>query len=157
MPVPPHREHAAGFEIPAFPAALSMPASIALACLPEGRKSSRIHAGSMQEISGKVEMYVIIWKFEVHPGKVDAFVAAYKGDGAWAQLFAEAEGFIGTELLRSVDIDNRAEFVTIDRWQSSEDFARFRAQFDTLYRTLDTQWEGMTLNERKLGTFVNQG
>ena len=32
---------------------------------------------------GKVEMYVILWKFEVHPEKVDAFVAAYKSEGAW--------------------------------------------------------------------------
>jgi heme-degrading monooxygenase HmoA len=111
----------------------------------------------MQETDGKVEMYVILWKFEVHPEKVEAFVAAYKNDGAWAQLFAQAEGYLGTELLRSLDADGRAQFVTIDRWQSSEHFARFRAQFDTPYRTLDTQCEGMTLNERKLGTFVSEG
>ena len=106
---------------------------------------------------GKVEMYVILWTFEVHPEKVDAFVAAYKSEGAWAQLFAQAEGYLGTELLRCIDGDGRAEFVTIDRWQSSEHFAQFRTQFDTRYRTLDTECEGMTLNERKLGTFVSEG
>jgi heme-degrading monooxygenase HmoA len=107
--------------------------------------------------SGKVEMYVILWTFEVHPEKVDAFVTAYKSEGAWAQLFAQGEGYLGTELLRSIDVDGRAQFVTIDRWQSSDHFAQFRAQFDTRYRTLDTQCEGMTLKERKLGTFVSEG
>jgi heme-degrading monooxygenase HmoA len=106
---------------------------------------------------GKVEMYVILWKFEVDPEKVDAFVAAYNSEGVWAQLFAQAEGYLGTELLRSVDSDSRAQFVTIDRWQSSAHFDRFRTQFDTLYRTLDTQCDGMTLKESKLGTFVREG
>jgi heme-degrading monooxygenase HmoA len=102
-------------------------------------------------------MYVILWKFEVHPEKVADFVAAYKCDGVWAQLFAQAEGYIGTELLRSIDGDGRAQFLTIDRWQSSAHFDQFRTQFDTRYRTLDTQCDGMTLNERKLGTFVSEG
>jgi heme-degrading monooxygenase HmoA len=111
----------------------------------------------MQKQRGKVEMYVVLWKFEVHPEKVDAFVAAYKSEGAWAQLFAQAEGYLGTELLRSIDGDGRAQFLTIDRWQSSAHFDRFRTQFDTPYRTLDTQCDGMTLKERKLGTFVSEG
>jgi heme-degrading monooxygenase HmoA len=106
---------------------------------------------------GKVEMYVILWKFEVHPEKVDAFVAAYKSEGAWAQLFAQAEGYLGTELLRSFDGDGRTQFVTIDRWQSSAHFDQFRTQFDTRYCTLDTQCHGMTLKERKLGSFVSKG
>jgi heme-degrading monooxygenase HmoA len=111
----------------------------------------------MQETDVKVEMYVILWNFEVRLEKVDAFVAAYKSEGVWAQLFAQAEGYLGTELLRSIDGDGGAQFVSIDRWQSSAHFDRFRTQFDTRYRTLDTQCDGMTLKERKLGTFVSQG
>jgi hypothetical protein len=41
-------------------------------------------------------MYVILWEFVVPPEKVGAFVAAYKTDGAWAKLFAQAEGYLGT-------------------------------------------------------------
>jgi hypothetical protein len=48
-------------------------------------------------------MYVILWEFVVPPEKVDAFIAAYKDDGAWAKLFAQAEGYVGTELLRSAE------------------------------------------------------
>jgi heme-degrading monooxygenase HmoA len=97
-------------------------------------------------------MYVIFWEFVVRPEKVDA----YGSEGPWAQLFAQAEGYLGTELLRSIEGEGRAQFVTIDRWQSSEHFTQFRTQFDTQYRTLDTQCDGMTLKERKLGTFVSE-
>ncbi len=48
-------------------------------------------------------MYIIVWEFVVRPEKVTAFVAAYQSDGAWAKLFAQADGYIGTELLHSTD------------------------------------------------------
>jgi heme-degrading monooxygenase HmoA len=99
-------------------------------------------------------MYVIVWEFVVGPEKVGAFVAAYKSDGAWAKLFARADGYIGTELLHSTDSGQAATFVTIDRWKTPEDFARFQEHFGTEYRLLDTQLEGLTLRERKLGTFI---
>jgi hypothetical protein len=80
-----------------------------------------------------------------------------KREGDWAQLFAQAEGYLGTELLSSADTSQQQVFITIDRWQSVGHFAQFEAQFDTQYRTLDTQCDGMTLKERKLGTFVSEG
>jgi heme-degrading monooxygenase HmoA len=100
-------------------------------------------------------MYVILWEFVVRPEKVDAFVAAYKSDGAWAKLFAQADGYIGTALLASTDGDQAATFVTIDRWKGAEDFTRFQEHFGAEYRRLDTQLEGLTSHERKLGTFIS--
>jgi heme-degrading monooxygenase HmoA len=97
-------------------------------------------------------MYVILWEFVVPPEKVDAFIAAYKDNGAWAKLFAQAEGYVGTELLCSTD---EARYITIDRWQHAEDFTRFQEQFGTQYRALDTQLQGLTVHERKLGMFVS--
>jgi len=101
-------------------------------------------------------MYVIVWEFVVRPEKVTAFVAAYKPDGAWARLFTQADGYIGTELLRSTDSDQAATFVTIDRWKTAEGFARFQERFGSDYRRLDTQLEGLTSRERKLGTFLSE-
>ena len=97
-------------------------------------------------------MYVILWEFVVSPEKVDGFIAAYKDDGAWAKLFAQAEGYVGTELLRSA---GGASYITIDRWQHAEDFTRFQEQFGTQYRALDTQLQDLTVSERKLGMFVS--
>ena len=100
-------------------------------------------------------MYVIVWEFVVRSEKVDAFVAAYKSDGAWAKLFAQADGYIGTELLSARDRDHM-KYVTIDRWKTAEDFTRFQERFGAEYRRLDTQLEGLTISERKLGTFVSE-
>jgi heme-degrading monooxygenase HmoA len=97
-------------------------------------------------------MHVIMWKFVVKPDKIHDFVAAYKATGDWAKLFGLANGYEGTELLSSTDSADR--FVTIDRWRSLDDFARFQQQFGEQYRTLDRQLEGFTLSERKLGTFT---
>src|ERR1700729_1048733 len=66
IPVPPQSEQsAAGF------AALSMPASIALA-----RRPFRLPRAAVahRHLRGKVEMYVILWEFVVLPEKVDAFI-----------------------------------------------------------------------------------
>ena len=97
-------------------------------------------------------MHVIMWEFVVKPDKIQDFVAAYKATGDWAKLFGLANGYEGTELLSSTESADR--FVTIDRWRSLDDFARFQQQFGEQYRTLDKQLEGFTLSERKLGTFT---
>jgi hypothetical protein len=55
-------------------------------------------------------MYVILWEFVVQPEKVHAFVAAYKSDGAWAQLFAQSDGYLGTALLSSTNSNQQPTF-----------------------------------------------
>ena len=110
----------------------------------------------MARFTRKVEMYVIVWEFVVRPEKIDAFVAAYKSDGAWAQLFAQADGYIGTELLLATERDQGMTYVTIDRWQHAEDFTRFQEQFGNEYKALDTELEGLTVSERKMGTFLSE-
>ncbi len=102
-------------------------------------------------------MYVILWEFGVPPDKVDAFLAAYRSNGTWTKLFARADGYLGTELLRSVDSEDGPHFVTIDRWRTADDFIRFQQEFGTEYRTLDTELEGLTFSERKLGVFAREG
>ena len=110
----------------------------------------------MARFTRKVEMYVIVWEFVVRPEKIDAFVAGYKSDGAWAQLFAQANGYIGTELLLATERDQGMTYVTIDRWQHAEDFTRFQEQFGNEYKALDTELEGLTVSERKMGTFLSE-
>jgi hypothetical protein len=40
-----------------------------------------------------------IWKFRPPEGREQEFAEAYRGDGAWAQLFRIAPGYRGTRLL----------------------------------------------------------
>jgi hypothetical protein len=112
--------------------------------------------GPAPEFARESGMYVILWEFVVGPEKVNAFVAAYKSDGPWAQLFAQSDVYLGTELLSHTDANQEPAFLTIDRWKTAEDFTRFQKQFGSEYRALDTQLEGLTLRERKLGTFTSE-
>ena len=97
-------------------------------------------------------MYAIIWEFVVRKDRIREFVAVYQSDGDWARLFRLAEGFEGTQLLSATDDAER--FLTIDRWRSVDHFTGFREQFGEQYRALDARLEGLTVSERKLGTFV---
>ena len=80
-----------------------------------------------------------------------AFVAQYGPGGAWARLFRKSDGYIRTELLRDVAEERR--FVTLDYWQSEEEFNQFRHQYLAEYQRLDQELESLTEEERRLGAF----
>jgi quinol monooxygenase YgiN len=97
-------------------------------------------------------MHIIVWEFTVREEHMREFISANGSDGVWAGLFRRGEGFLGTELLRSSHQSN--VFLTIDRWQNSACFENFQKQFGAEYKKLDSQLEGYTSCERKLGTFT---
>ena len=90
-----------------------------------------------------------LWRFEVPPETESRFVAAYKGDGDWAKLFATADGFIRTDLWRAGD----GAYLTADHWHSVEDFERFQANQGEDYRRLDAKLEGVAGTETFIGAF----
>lgn len=90
-----------------------------------------------------------LWQFEVSPEQEPAFVAAYRSDGDWAQLFATAPGFVRTELWR----DGDGIYLTADHWDSFADFERFQAAQGEAYRRVDSKLEGIALAETFLGAF----
>jgi heme-degrading monooxygenase HmoA len=100
-------------------------------------------------------MHVILWQFEVAAENAAGFVAAYGADGAWAQLFRQAAGYMGTELLRCAE--DPTHYITIDSWNSAEDFVRFQRDFGDRYKSLDAELEGLTLSETKIGSFTSAG
>ena len=98
-----------------------------------------------------MRMQIILWEFKVRDDAIQEFIIAHGPDGDWAKLFRYAPGYLSTELLRSSSDSNT--FVTIDRWKDAGCFARFQEQFGAEYKKLDIRLEGLTLSEKKLGTF----
>jgi heme-degrading monooxygenase HmoA len=96
-------------------------------------------------------MHIIIWEFTVREEYIQEFISAYASNGAWASLFRRAEGYLGTELLRSSHQANL--FLTVDRWESAACFDIFQERFGVEYKQLDTQLEGYSLAENKVGVF----
>ena len=93
-------------------------------------------------------MFVRVWEYEVPGDQVAAFTVAYAADGPWAELFARADGFLGTELYRDAALAGR--FLTIDRWRNEADWRSFLQAFASAYHSLDAELEGLAATERSL-------
>ena len=96
-------------------------------------------------------MVIIIWQFEVRPEREEEFERVYGPSGAWARLFKEGEGYIGTQLLRTVGTPTR--HVTIDRWTTKEAYENFRKTRYAEYEKLDRVCENLTVTEVEIGSF----
>jgi len=94
-------------------------------------------------------MIALIWRYEVREEARAAFEAAYGPTGAWAQLFARADGFRGTELLRAAD----GSYLTLDVWRAREDFDAFLEAHRAEYEALDRSTESWTSCEHRLGEY----
>lgn len=96
--------------------------------------------------------YNIVWEFRVSRERIADFETAYRSDGAWARLFAQATGFIEVKLLQCTEQEGR--YLTIDRWLSQSAFEAFHIQFSSDYIALDRRLEGIALSETRIGAFV---
>ena len=92
-----------------------------------------------------------IWEYRVPEGRRGDFVRQYGPEGSWAHLFAQAEGYLGTELLQ--DAADPGRFLTIDRWLSQADFEAFKTRFASDYDTLDALCEALTESDNHIGQF----
>jgi heme-degrading monooxygenase HmoA len=96
---------------------------------------------------------VIALVFSYEARDTAAFEAAYGPEGDWAGFFGGADGFVGTELLRDVEIPGR--YLVIDRWESAEAYNAFAAEHREEYmrRVDDTRF--LYDQELRFGTFEN--
>ena len=94
-------------------------------------------------------MIALVFSYEVRD--VEAFEQAYGNEGEWAQFFRQKSGYIGTELLRDVEIPGR--YLVIDRWESAEAYNAFATEHREEYmrRVDDTRF--YYDQELRLGTF----
>ena len=99
-----------------------------------------------------VWQFLVIWEFVVRPGKEQLFEQIYGPDGDWVQLFQHGRGYCGTKLMRDSDASRR--YVTLDLWNSQEDYERFKSQHADRYKTIDMKCESLTETERELGKLI---
>ena len=99
--------------------------------------------------------FVTVWEFRVRGDRREEFERHYGAGGSWAQLFRQADGYDGTELLR--DRSDQLRYLTIDRWASAEAYRAFRADFARPYTALDERCAGLTTHEAALGEYDAAG
>jgi len=99
--------------------------------------------------------YVRVWRFRPLPNRVAAFEEAYGSEGDWARLFRTAEGFLGTTLLKGKG--ESAEYLTLDRWVSTQAYQTFRQERDDEFTALDRECESLTGLEEEIGEYEEAG
>ena len=92
-----------------------------------------------------------VWLFRPPSGREDEFERAYAPDGAWADVFRRAEGYVGTRLLRPAAPDGW--WMTIDSWTDASAFESFQAGQGALYEALDRKLEPIAGEERFVDAF----
>jgi len=116
--------------------------------LSEDKRSSNLRA-----LTGATGMIALVWRYEVLDEARPAFEATYAPTGAWAQLFARADGFQGTELFRAGD----GSYLTFDVWRSRADFDAFMAVHGAEYEALDRGTGTWTSCEHQIGEYEVMG
>ena len=66
-------------------------------------------------------MIALVFSYEVRDA--EAFEQVYGPEGEWSQFFSAANGYIGTELLRDVEVPGR--YLVVDRWESADAYNAF--------------------------------
>jgi hypothetical protein len=96
-------------------------------------------------------MFLALWEFEVKPGCENRFESVYGPGGDWARLFRTDAAYQGTRLV--CDTLRKNFYLTIDSWLSRSAYESFLQSHASEYQALDAVCEGLTLNERRIGTY----
>jgi heme-degrading monooxygenase HmoA len=83
----------------------------------------------------------------------EEFEGVYGPEGEWASFFRSGTGYIGTELLKDVEVPGR--YLVIDRWDSSEAYNTFVAEHRDEYMRRVDETTFHYERELRLGTFEN--
>ena len=94
-------------------------------------------------------MIALVFSYEVRDS--EHFEAVYGPEGEWAAFFKDARGYIGTELLRDVEIPSR--YLVVDRWESREAYNDFVAANREEYMRRVDETAFRHRQELRLGTF----
>ncbi|WP_419904738.1 hypothetical protein [Kiloniella sp.] len=95
--------------------------------------------------------YTYVWEFIVRDGVNAEFEKLYGPEGDWVKLFRLGTGYLKTELMR--DQANPQRYLTLDYWQSYDQYLKFKREFGAEYASLDAKCEGLTCEEREIGEF----
>jgi len=96
-------------------------------------------------------MIVIVWQFRPTPGREADFARVYGPNGVWVSFFRKGAGYRETELLQ--DVEDGGRFLTLDRWDSEDDFVAFERAHAVEYAAIDRECEALCSEERFLGRF----
>ena len=96
-------------------------------------------------------MIALIFSYEARDQA--EFERVYGPDGDWARFFRQGSGYVGTELLRDVELPGR--YVVIDRWESAEAYNAFVGEHREEFMRRTDESDFHHDQELRFGTFEN--
>lgn len=96
-------------------------------------------------------MLALLFQYDVRDD--EEFEGVYGPEGEWASFFRSGTGYIGTELLKDVEVPGR--YLVIDRWDSSDAYNTFVAEHRDEYMRRVDETAFHYERELRLGTFEN--
>ena len=96
-------------------------------------------------------MIALVFSYDV--GDSPEFEQAYGPEGEWAKFFRTGRGYVGTEVLRDVEIP--ARYLVVDRWESREAYNDFVAANREEYMRRVDETAFHHAHELRIGTFEN--
>ena len=96
--------------------------------------------------------YTYIWEYRIKPGCEAEFEWYYNPDGTWAKLIRKSPAWRETRLLKDQSV--ALCYLTLDRWQSHEDYRELRSAFAREYTELDQLCAELTVHEAPLGKYA---
>ena len=94
-------------------------------------------------------MIALVFSYEVR--EPAEFERAYGPEGEWAQFFRTGRGYIGTELLRDVELPGR--YLVVDRWETAAAYNAFAAEHREEYMRRVDDSRFYYDQELRFGTF----
>ena len=96
-------------------------------------------------------MIALVFSYEVRDPA--GFERVYGPEGEWAQFFRQGRGYVGTELLRDLEVAGR--YLVVDRWESAEAYNAFVAEHREEYMRRVDETRLHYDSELRFGTFAN--
>jgi heme-degrading monooxygenase HmoA len=94
---------------------------------------------------------VIALVFSYEAADPAEFERVYGPEGDWAQFFRRGRGYVGTELLRDLEIPGR--YLVVDRWESAAAYDAFVAANREEYMRRVDETAFLHQQELRFGTF----
>lgn len=101
-----------------------------------------------------MDVFYVVWRFDVDSGKAADFEKAYSRSGPWFTFFEKCDDFLGLELIKNKD---DSSYLVIDKWISASAYEDFRKDNEAEYNQLNEQHKGLYKSEERLGVFQSVG
>jgi quinol monooxygenase YgiN len=97
-------------------------------------------------------MVAVVWQFEIHADKSEAFERLYGADGEWTRLSRRSRSFLGSSFLK--DIAHEDRYLLVEYWSEMVVYERHVAAYSVPMKALERERERYVRRIEPIGVFT---